>query len=64
MWAAALAIWHDETTRYLFFPEKIAQTPIEQLRADLVKYRLGFAAQQACAHLDHYRQSTARLLPE
>lgn len=29
MWAAALASWEDETTRYVFFPEKLAQTPRE-----------------------------------
>lgn len=40
MWAAALATWEDETTRYVFFPEKLAVTPIEQVRADLVKHKL------------------------
>ncbi len=40
MWAAALATWEDEATRYVFFPEKLAETPIEQIRADLVKHKL------------------------
>jgi hypothetical protein len=40
MWAAALKTWQDETTRYVFFPEKLAGMPIEQVRADLVKHRL------------------------
>lgn len=40
MWAAALATWQDETTRYVFFPERLADTPIEQVRADLVKHKL------------------------
>lgn len=40
MWAAALATWEDEATRYVFFPEELAKTPVEQIRADLVKHRL------------------------
>lgn len=40
LWAAALATWEDEATRYVFFPEKLANTPIEQIRADLVKHKL------------------------
>ncbi|HSW74715.1 MAG TPA: hypothetical protein VLG16_02475 [Candidatus Saccharimonadales bacterium] len=40
MWAAALATWEDEATRYVFFPERLAKTPIEQIRADLVKHKL------------------------
>lgn len=40
MWAAALKTWEDESTRYVFFPEKLSQTPIEQIRADLVKHKL------------------------
>ncbi|HRV76326.1 MAG: hypothetical protein H6799_03725 [Candidatus Nomurabacteria bacterium] len=41
MWAAALKTWEDESTRYLFFPEKLAVTPIEKVRDDLLKHRLG-----------------------
>jgi len=41
MWAAALKTWEDESTRYLFFPEKLADTPIEKVRNDLLKHRLG-----------------------
>src|SRR5687768_3862497 len=40
MWAAALATWEDKTTRYVFFPEKLAETPTEQIRADLTKHKL------------------------
>lgn len=40
MWAAALATWEDEATRYVFFPEELATRPIEQIRADLVKHKL------------------------
>ncbi len=32
MWVAALATWEDETTRYVFFSEKLATVPIEQVR--------------------------------
>jgi hypothetical protein len=40
MWAAVLATYEDEATRYVFFPEKLAETPLEQIRADLVKHKL------------------------
>lgn len=40
LWAAALASWEDVATRYVFFPEELANTPIEQVRADLVKHKL------------------------
>lgn len=40
MWAAALATWEDSKTQYVFFPEKLAETPIEKIRSDLVKHRL------------------------
>jgi hypothetical protein len=40
MWASALATWQDEKTRYVFYPEKLAGMPIEQIRADLVKHKL------------------------
>lgn len=41
MWAAALATWEDPETQYVFFPEKLAETPIKKIRSDLVKHRLG-----------------------
>ncbi len=41
MWASALKTYEDEGTRYLFFPEKLAQTPVEKIREDLLKHRLG-----------------------
>jgi hypothetical protein len=40
MWAAALATWEDEATRYVFFPEELARRPLEQIRADLIAHRL------------------------
>ena len=40
MWASALATYQDKTTQYLFLPEKIVQTPIEQVRSDLVRHKL------------------------
>ena len=40
LWAAALATWEDEGTRYVFFPEKLASTPIEKVRSDLIKHKL------------------------
>jgi hypothetical protein len=40
MWAAALATWEDKTTRSVFFPEKLAKTSPEQVRADLLKHKL------------------------
>lgn len=41
MWASALKTWDDESTRYLFFPEQLASVPIEKVRQDLAKHRLG-----------------------
>lgn len=40
MWASALRTYEDEATRYLFFPEKLAERPAEQIRADLTKHKL------------------------
>jgi hypothetical protein len=40
MWAAALATYKDPETNYLFFPEVLAETPLEKIRADLVKHKL------------------------
>jgi hypothetical protein len=40
MWAAALATWEDNATRYVFFPEELARTPIEKIRADLLTHKL------------------------
>lgn len=41
MWTAALHTWNDKNTRYLFFPEKLAKIPLEKIRDDLLKHRLG-----------------------
>lgn len=40
MWASALATWQDESTRYVFYPEKLADAPIEKVRGDLTKHKL------------------------
>jgi hypothetical protein len=40
MWAAALKTYKDDTTRYVFFPELLADTPPAKIQADLVKHRL------------------------
>src|SRR5581483_11692251 len=40
MWAAALATWEDESTRYVFFPERLAEVKLEQVRSDLIKHKL------------------------
>lgn len=41
MWQSALATYEDPQTQYLFFPEQVIQMPIEQVRADLLKHKLG-----------------------
>lgn len=40
MWASALATYNDPATNYLFFPEKLADVPIEQIRHDLTRHKL------------------------
>lgn len=40
MWAAAYKTWHDPATRYVFFPELLAETPDEKIRQDLGRHRL------------------------
>jgi hypothetical protein len=40
MWASALATYNDPATQYVFLPEMLAQTPLEQIRADLTKHKL------------------------
>jgi hypothetical protein len=40
MWASALATYEDEATRYVFFPEALAETSLEQVRLDLMKHKL------------------------
>jgi len=40
MWASALKTWEDASTRYVFFPELLAQTPVDKIRADLTKHCL------------------------
>lgn len=40
MWASALKTWQDKSTRYLFFPELLAQTDETKIREDLTRYGL------------------------
>lgn len=40
MWASALKTYEDKSTNYLFFPELLAETPIEKIRSDLTKHKL------------------------
>ncbi|MEK7153868.1 MAG: hypothetical protein AAB834_08005 [Patescibacteria group bacterium] len=40
MWASALKTYEDEATRYVFFPELVAKTNLEQVRTDLTKHGL------------------------
>ncbi|MGB3023268.1 MAG: hypothetical protein WBB39_00475 [Candidatus Saccharimonadales bacterium] len=40
MWSSALKTWNDLDTRYVFFPEKLAITNLDKIRADLLKHRL------------------------
>jgi hypothetical protein len=40
MWASALKTWQDESTRYIFFPELLAQTDEAKIREDLTRYGL------------------------
>ena len=41
MWRSALETYHDPETQYLFYPERTARTPLEKVRTDLGKHRLG-----------------------
>lgn len=40
MWASALATFEDPETNYVFFPEKLADMPEEQIRLDLMRHKL------------------------
>ncbi len=72
MWASALKTYEDETTRYVFFPEKLAETPLEKIRADLGKHRLAVQPNKhtliwttiAQTFHDHYNDDPRRLLAE
>lgn len=41
LWQSALKTWDDTATRYLFFPEQVVAAPLEKVRADLGKHKLG-----------------------
>jgi hypothetical protein len=40
MWQAALKTYEDPETNYLFYPEKVAETPYEKVQKDLLKHKL------------------------
>lgn len=72
MWASALKTWEDDSTRYLFFPEEVAGMPIEQVRADLLKHRLGLQPNKhtliwttiADTFYEHYDSDPRKLIAE
>jgi len=72
MWAAALATWEDKATQYVFFPEELAVTPIEQIRADLVKHKLALQPNKhvliwttiAKTFHDHYQDDPRKFIEE
>lgn len=39
-WKSAFMTWEDEETRFVFFPEKVADTNLVTLREALLKYKL------------------------
>ncbi|MGE3771021.1 MAG: hypothetical protein AB7G06_08750 [Bdellovibrionales bacterium] len=41
MWQAALKTWEDPDANYLFYPERVVMRPVEEVRADLCKHKLG-----------------------
>jgi hypothetical protein len=41
MWASALKTYDDESTRYLFSPQKVLEYPREKVMEDLTKHKLG-----------------------
>lgn len=72
MWASALATYQDETTQYVFFPEKLANVPLEQIRADLTKYKLALQPNKhvliwttiAKTLYDYYRNDPRQIITE
>jgi len=40
MWRSALETYEDPETRYIFYPEQLANTPLEKVRFDMVKHKL------------------------
>ena len=40
MWQSALKTWEDESTRFVYYPEQLAVSPIEDTRAALLKHKL------------------------
>ncbi len=40
MWKSAFETFADAETNYLFFPEIVIRTPLEKVKADLVKHKL------------------------
>jgi hypothetical protein len=72
MWAAALRTWEDEATRYVFFPERLAKTDPEQVRADLLKHKLALQPNKhtliwttiARTFFEHYKSDPRRFIAE
>jgi hypothetical protein len=72
MWASALKTWEDEATHYVFFPEKLATTPVEQIRADLTKHKLALQPNKhtliwttiAQTFFEHYSSDPRKLIAE
>ena len=72
MWAAALRTYQDEATRYVFFPELLASTPIEQIRTDLTKHGLALQPNKhvliwttiAATLHEHYGDDPRRIIAE
>lgn len=60
MWASALRTYQDESTRYVFYPEQLAQAEPEHIRASLLKHKL---ALQPNKHV-HIWTTIARTLHE
>ena len=72
MWASTLATYNDPSTNYLFFPEKLAVTPIEKIRTDLLKHKLALQPNKhvliwttiARTFYEHYDSDPRKVLEE
>jgi hypothetical protein len=72
LWASALKTYQDDTTRYVFLPERLAVTPFEQIRTDLTKYGLALQSNKhpfiwttiAQTLHDHYSDDPRRVIAE
>ncbi|MBI2624288.1 hypothetical protein HYW67_02225 [Candidatus Parcubacteria bacterium] len=72
LWQSALTTYQDPTTNYLFFPEKIRARRPQEVRRDLVQYRLALQTNthpniwtSICATLrTHYENNPRNILAE